>query len=178
MNNLHIRQANLEDLPALQAIGRQTFVETFSDGNTEENLAAYLKKGFSEEKLSTELQNEYSQFYFALQADEIIGYLKVNMGNAQSEKEDPNSIEIERIYVLQKYHGKQVGALLYEQALAIAKTRKSPYIWLGVWEENPRAIRFYEKNGFVEFREHIFQLGDDAQRDVLMKKILPDFFEK
>lgn len=178
MNDLQIRQATTEDLAALQVIGRQTFSEAFSEGNTDENMAAYLEEGFSEEKLGKELQNEYSQFYFAEKDGQVIGYLKVNAGNAQSEKEDPNSIEIERIYVLQKYHGKQVGALLYEQALAIAKARKSPYIWLGVWEENPRAIRFYEKNGFVEFGEHIFQLGDDAQRDVLMKKILPDFFEK
>ena len=178
MNKLLIRQANIEDLAALQAIGRETFAESYSDGNTEENMAAYLDSGFSEVKLKSELQNENSQFYFAEKDGEIIGYLKVNFGNAQSEKEDPNSIEIERIYVLQKYHGKQVGSFLYEQALAIAKARKSPYLWLGVWEMNPRAIRFYEKNGFVEFGEHIFQLGDDAQRDVLMKKPLPDFFEK
>lgn len=178
MNNLQIRQANLEDLSALQAIGRQTFAETYWEGNSEENMAAYLEEGFSENKLSAELRNENSKFYFAEKDSQVLGYLKVNVGNAQSEKEDPNSIEIERIYVLQKYHGKQVGTLLYKQALAIAKARKSPYIWLGVWEENPRAIRFYEKNGFVEFGEHIFQLGDDAQRDVLMKKMLPDFFEK
>jgi ribosomal protein S18 acetylase RimI-like enzyme len=178
MNNLQIRQANLEDLSALQAIGRQTFAETYLDGNTEENMAAYLEEGFSEEKLGKELRNENSQFYVAIQADEVIGYLKVNLGDAQNEKQDPDALEIERIYVLQKYQGKQVGTLLYMQAVAIAKARKSAYIWLGVWEENPGAIRFYEKNGFVEFGEHIFQLGDDAQRDVLMKKSLPDFFEK
>jgi ribosomal protein S18 acetylase RimI-like enzyme len=176
--SLQIRPASPPDLDALQAIGRKTFAETFSANNSEENLAAYLAEGFSEEKLEAELRNENSQFYFALQKEEIIGYLKVNMGDAQSEKQDPNALEIERIYVLQQYHGKQVGLLLYEQALAIAKERKAPYMWLGVWEENPRAIRFYQKQGFVEFGEHIFQLGDEAQRDVLMKKMLPDLFEK
>ena len=169
MNTLQILPATLEDLATLQAIGRKTFAETFADSNSEENLAAYLEEGFSEDKLGAELRNENSRFYFALQKEEVIGYLKVNFGDAQSEKQDPNALEIERIYVLQQYHGKQVGALLYEQALAIAKERKAPFIWLGVWEENPRAIRFYQKQGFVEFGEHIFQLGDDAQRDVLMK---------
>ena len=169
MNTLQILPATLEDLAALQAIGRKTFAETFADSNSAENLAAYLEEGFSEDKLGAELRNENSRFYFALQKEEVIGYLKVNFGDAQSEKQDPNALEIERIYVLQQYHGKQVGALLYEQALAIAKERKAPFIWLGVWEENPRAIRFYQKLGFVEFGEHIFQLGDDAQRDVLMK---------
>lgn len=176
--NVIIRPASLIDLDALQAIGRKTFEEAFAANNSEENLAAYLEEGFSNQKLEAELQNENSRFYFAIQEEEIIGYLKVNMGDAQSEKQDPNALEIERIYVLQKYHGKQVGVLLYEQALAIAKTRKAPYMWLGVWEENPRAIRFYQKQGFVEFGEHIFQLGDEAQRDVLMKKMLPTLFEK
>jgi len=167
--NVIIRPAFRLDLAALQAIGRKTFVETFADSNSAENLAAYLEEGFSVDKLGAELRNENSQFYFALQKEEVIGYLKVNWGDAQSEKQDPHALEIERIYVLQQYHGTQVGALLYQQALAIAKARKAPYIWLGVWEENPRAIRFYQKQGFVEFGEHIFQLGDDAQRDVLMK---------
>lgn len=167
--NVIIRPASPLDLAALQAIGRKTFAETFAASNSEENLAAYLEEGFSEDKLGAELRNENSQFYFALQKENVIGYLKVNWGDAQSENQDPNALEIERIYVLQQYHGTQVGALLYQQALAIANARKAPYIWLGVWEENPRAIRFYQKQGFVEFGEHIFQLGDDAQRDVLMK---------
>lgn len=178
MNAITIQPVTLRDLATLLAIGRQTFVETFSADNSLENLTAYLEEGFSEEKLGKELRNENSQFYFALEAKEVIGYLKVNWGDAQSEKQDPNALEIERIYVLQQYHGKQVGLLLYEQAFAIAKARKAPYMWLGVWEENSRAIRFYQKLGFVEFGEHIFQLGDDAQRDVLMKKSLPDFFKK
>ena len=176
--NIIIQPASPLDLAALQAIGRKTFVETFADSNSEENLAAYLEEGFSEDKLVAELRNENSQFYFALETDKVIGYLKVNFGDAQSEKQDPNALEIERIYVLQQYHGKQVGALLYEQALAIAKERKAPYMWLGVWEENPRAIRFYQKQGFVEFGEHVFQLGEEAQRDILMKKMLPDLFEE
>jgi ribosomal protein S18 acetylase RimI-like enzyme len=178
MNVITIRSASILDLTALQAIARKTFLETFSNGNSEENMVAYLEEEFSVDKLSAELLNENSQFYLAIQRDEVIGYLKVNLGDAQSEKQDPNALEIERIYVLQPYHGKQVGELLFEQALAIAKACKAPYMWLGVWEENPRAIRFYQKLGFVEFGEHIFQLGDDAQRDVLMKKTLPDLFEK
>ena len=170
--SLQILPATLEDLATLQAIGRKTFEEAFAANNSEENLAAYLEEGFSKQKLEAELRNENSQFYFALQGDEVIGYLKINLGDAQTEKQDPNALEIERIYVLQQYHGKQLGLLLCEQALATAKARKAPYMWLGVWEENPRAIRFYQKLGFVEFGEHIFQLGDDAQRDVLMKKEL------
>lgn len=172
MKNLKIRQANVADLAALQAIGQQTFAETYSEGNSEENMTAYLAEGFSEEKLGDELRNENSKFYIALQKEEVIGYLKVNTGDAQSEILDPASLEIERIYVLQEYQGKQVGFSLYQQALAIALERKSPYIWLGVWEKNPNAMRFYQKQGFMEFDRHIFQLGEDTQTDILMKKVI------
>ena len=169
MKNLQIRQANLEDLAALQTIGRKTFVETFAASNSEENLAHYLAEGFSEEKLTAELKNESSAFYFAEEEDKILGYLKVNVGEAQNEPQDPDALEIERIYVLQEFHGKGVGLMLYEQALSIALEQNAPYIWLGVWEKNSRAIRFYENQGFVAFDQHIFQLGEDAQTDILMK---------
>jgi diamine N-acetyltransferase len=172
MKNLQIRQAKLEDLAALQMIGRKTFAETFESGNSEENLANYLAEGFSAEKLSAELANAYSQFYFAEMNGQVLGYLKVNTGEAQTENQDPAAIEIERIYVLKEYHGKEVGPKLYQKALSIAHEQNAPYIWLGVWEKNPRAIRFYEKQGFVEFDQHIFQLGDDAQTDILMKKVI------
>lgn len=78
-------------------------------------------------------------------------------------------MEIERIYVLKEFHGKKVGQILYEKAIELAKGIDADFIWLGVWEENPRAIRFYEKNGFSAFDKHIFQLGNDEQTDIMMK---------
>jgi diamine N-acetyltransferase len=71
--------------------------------------------------------------------------------------------------VLKEFHGKNVGKLLYEKALHIARQKNAGYVWLGVWEENHRAIRFYKKNGFKEFDKHIFRLGNDNQTDIMMK---------
>ena len=174
---IHIRQISIQDLPALQTIGRKTFAETFAEENSAENLANYIAEGFSTEKLTKELENKYSQFYFAETDGRVLGYLKVNNDAAQTENQDPSALEIERIYVLKEFHGKEVGLALYQKALSIAHERKAPYIWLGVWEQNPRAIRFYEKQGFIEFDQHIFQLGDDAQTDILMKLSLANFLE-
>ena len=81
-------------------------------------------------------------------------------------------MEIERIYVSSSYYGEGVGQLLFEKALQIARDNAKNCIWLGVWEHNPRAIRFYEKNGFTPFDQHIFKLGDEEQTDILMKRIL------
>ncbi len=172
MDEITIRSVSPEDLDQLQKIGRKTFEETFSVSNSEENMAKYLEAGFSSEKLSTELNNKDSQFYFASIGNRVIGYLKLNTGQAQTELKNSEALEIERIYVLNEFHGKKVGQLLYEKALEIAKTRNVPYVWLGVWEENPRAISFYKKYGFVEFDKHLFKLGDDEQTDILMKKDL------
>ena len=113
-----------------------------------------------------------SEFFIAWEVEAPVGYLKINTGQAQTEPQGDTALEIERIYVLKAYHGKKVGQLLYEQALDMAQQQNKSLIWLGVWEENPRAIRFYEKNGFIAFDKHIFKFGDDQQTDILMKKTL------
>lgn len=169
MEPMEIRKVTLNDIEQLQQIGRQTFSETFSSSNTEENMTTYLEEGFSNEKLIEELNNESSEFYFALSENELVGYLKINFGQSQTELQDDTALEIERIYVLKEFHGKKVGQVLYEKAIEIAKQKNAHYVWLGVWEENPRAISFYKKNGFVEFDKHIFKLGDDEQIDIMMK---------
>lgn len=169
MEHINIKRVTLNDIDQLQRISRQTFFETFSASNTEENMNNYLEEGLSKERLTVELNNSGSEFYFAILDDNIIGYLKLNFGQSQTELQDDKALEIERIYVLKDYHGKKVGQLLYEKAIQIAEQKNAHYVWLGVWEENPRAISFYRKNGFVEFDKHIFRLGDDEQTDIMMK---------
>ena len=169
MTEIYIRKLSTDDIDALQQLSRQTFFETFSAMNTEENMNHYLREGFSTEKLTAELHNVASQFYFAEIDGSAVGYLKVNEGTAQTELKDDKGLEIERIYVLAAFQGKKIGQMLYERAVEIAIRNKYDYIWLGVWEENQKAINFYTKNGFVEFDKHLFQLGDDEQTDIMMK---------
>lgn len=169
MENIQIQRIALNEIEQLQKIGRQTFYETFSESNSEENMKSYLEEGFSSEKLITELNDKNAEFYFAKLDNEVIGYLKINFGESQTELKDHKALEIERIYVSKEFHGKNVGQLLYSKAIEIAKDKNVNYVWLGVWEENLRAISFYKKNGFVEFDKHIFKLGDDEQTDIMMK---------
>lgn len=172
MKEIAIKQASLEDIQTLQFLGRETFSETFAKSNTQENMKRYLDVNFSEEKLRNELNHPDSLFFIAWQGDKAIGYLKLNSGKAQTEAQDESALEIERIYVLSQYHGKKVGQLLYEKALETAEKQEKSFIWLGVWEKNPRAVRFYEKNGFVAFGKHVFKMGDDEQIDMMMRKFL------
>ncbi len=166
---LVIRKINIDCLSQLQKISKITFAETFAEHNTKEDLEKYLKESFAADKLITELENPDAAFYFAAINEEVIGYLKINFGASQTELKDNEVLEIERIYVLQAFHGKKLGQALYEKAISIAKEMKVKYVWLGVWEQNHRALQFYKKNGFIPFDTHIFKLGNDEQTDIMMK---------
>lgn len=171
MENLlvSIHKASRADLERLQMISKTTFTETFSIHNSEENMRNYLRDNLSLEKLTEEMKNPGSSFYFAKMKDEVIGYLKLNVGAAQNEWKEETGLEIERIYVLKEYHGCKIGQILFEKAISIALTLEMKYVWLGVWEKNERAIAFYTKNGFKVVDHHLFKLGDDVQTDYLMK---------
>ena len=169
MSQVEIKKATLTDINELQKISIQTFIETFSEMNTPENMNDYVVNNFNLEQLTSELENPDSQFYLATNQSETIGYLKLNFGKAQTESDKDNSAEIHRIYVSSSFHGKKVGQLLLDHALKIAQQKSANYIWLGVWEENHRALQFYSKNGFVAFDKHAFVFGTEVQTDLLMK---------
>lgn len=169
MDTVTISKALSTEIAELQKIGRQTFFETFSESNTPQNMAKYLEERFSIGKLAAELADKNSQFFFAELDNHVIGYLKVNAGASQTELKNEKSLEIERIYVLKEFQGRKVGQLLFDKALQVAGQQNAEFIWLGVWEENIKAINFYKKNGFIEFDKHIFWLGDARQTDLLMK---------
>jgi len=169
MSKIEINKANISELDIIQKISVQTFTDTFAAVNTAENMENYIRDNFNLETISSEINNPDSAFYIATFESETIGYLKINFGNAQTEKQKENTLEIHRIYVLETFHGKKVGQLLLEQAIKIAQETDIDSIWLGVWEENHKALRFYTKNGFVEFDKHIFILGDEVQTDLLMQ---------
>ena len=132
----------------------------------------YLDSNFTEAKVAAEIANPDSLFFIAWMGNVPAGYLKLNTGNAQTELQDDTALEIERIYVKNTYHGKKLGQGLYHKAEEVARDKNKQFIWLGVWEENVKAIRFYEKNGFVVFGSHNFKMGEDVQTDIMMKKQL------
>jgi ribosomal protein S18 acetylase RimI-like enzyme len=169
MNNIHIKRISVIDVEDLQIISKQTFFETFANENSESDMKNYLNENLSLDTLKKELFNTKSEFYVLSFNEKIIGYLKLNFGEAQTELKNNTSLEIERIYVLKEFHGQNMGQLLYNNALEIATKHSIKEIWLGVWEKNKRAISFYKKNGFIEFDTHIFKLGNDEQIDIMMK---------
>lgn len=169
-----IRVAQISDLGDLLHMARTAFLQAFTAGNKPENVAAYLAEAFTLDQFEKELANPASTFFVAELEDEIIAYTKVNLVPAQTDVHDPDSLEIARLYVLEEHLGSGLGKKLLDTAIDFAKQNQKKYLWLGVWEHNARAIRFYEKNGLRIFGSHPFPFGDEIQTDFLMRLDLLD----
>ncbi len=169
---LSIKAATLQDAQRVLDISRSTFIETFGPVNKKEDMDAYLAESFTLEKIKHELSDQHSRFFLAWLNKEIVGYIKFRSGNNPDQPADTQAIELERIYVLHKYLGKKFGAELMSFCLDYAQQSGYETIWLGVWENNVRARKFYERWGFTYYGSHQFVLGTDIQTDVLMKKSL------
>ncbi|GAB5526077.1 MAG: GNAT family N-acetyltransferase [Roseivirga sp.] len=166
---IEIRRCELDDLEALTAIGLQTFTDTFAHLNDPKYFEPYLAKAFSKAQIKSELEHASTEFYFLYYDQKLAGYLKLNFAEAQSDLKDPESLEIERIYITDTFQGLGLGKTLFELSLKKAQSHSLKYIWLGVWEKNTKAIGFYESRGFYKFANHPFKLGDDLQTDYLMR---------
>ncbi len=166
---LRITKAELFNLEALREISISTFVQSFAHSNSDEDMSVYLENNLSVSKLNEELNNPHSIFFLAYIENELAAYLKLNLGEAQTERDNSDSLEIERIYVLNQFKEIGIGKKLMEKAIAIAQQNHLKYIWLGVWEKNTEAIAFYRKHGFKAIGNHLFMLGKDAQVDIIMR---------
>lgn len=165
-----IKSIQQNDLNKLKDISIQTFKETFGSDNSEEDLQNYFKTAYNLPKLAKELANPNSEFYFIFYNHNLAGYLKLNIEDTQSEKMGDNALEIERIYIRRSFKHLGLGSKFINFSIERAKKLNKKIVWLGVWEHNESAQSFYIKKGFRQFGDHIFQLGEDAQRDILMKK--------
>ena len=167
-----IRNVEIAECGTLLAFSKETFYEFFAGWNGPANMEAYSAIAFTPEKMLSELSNPNSEFYFALDEDVIVGYIKLNYNDAQTDIQDNDALEVERIYVSGGYHGKYIGKQLLDFSIDIARSKQYNYVWLGVWEHNNKAMAFYKRNGFETFSSHDFMLGDDKQKDLLMKLLI------
>ena len=177
MPTITLKQVRFSELDQLQNLGKTTFLQAFGKENDPKDMSLYLDEYFSLSHLQKEWKNPESQFWFAIYKNEAIGYLKVNWGKAQTEHQVKNALEIQRIYVLENFHGKKVGQQLLNKAFEITRKNQLKTIWLGVWAKNAIALRFYEKNGFKVFDEHQFLFGNDLQTDLMMKLELAHYMK-
>ena len=167
--NLSFKKCTIKDLDRLVEISRVTFVNAFEKHNNPEDFNSYLNAAFNKEKVNAELLNPNSQFYFVYLNKLLVGYFKLNKKEAQTEQFNANTLELERIYVVKAFQGRQIGKRMLFKTIEMAKAKNVSFLWLGVWEKNSAAIRFYKRYGFIKFNTHHYFIGNDKQTDWLMK---------
>lgn len=174
MNELEIRRGNRADAELLAPFAVRIFNDTFAENplNAPEDMAAYIEEFMSVEAFGRELSNENSTFFIAEIGGELAGYAKLQENSTEECVSDANPIELQRLYVDKNFHGKGVARELMNECFAVAARKNYQTMWLGVWEFNYRAQKFYEKLGFQKVGTHVFQLGSDAQTDWVMEKKL------
>ncbi|HEY6806182.1 MAG TPA: GNAT family N-acetyltransferase [Pyrinomonadaceae bacterium] len=172
MSQISIRKATTADAELLSELGARTFSETFAVDNTPENMAAYLADAFTPEEQLAELSDPNTIIKFAELDGAAVGYSVLSPNRTPPEIDSENAIELVRLYVSQDSIGTGVGARLMKDCLDYAAQLGFETIWLGVWEHNRRAQAFYRKWNFEVVGTHVFQLGDDAQTDLLMKRTM------
>jgi diamine N-acetyltransferase len=169
MNEMvNITLVQKHEITQLCEISKLTFTSAFAHHNTVENMQLYFEHNLNIASLTAEFENKNAQFYFAKINNEIVGYLKLNFSNKSINDANQNTIEIERIYIHPQHQGKKIGQQLLQFTINLAQEKSLQIIWLGVWEHNTGAIKFYANNGFKPFDKHIFMLGNDPQTDILM----------
>ena len=168
--DITIRIANTTDADLLAELGRRTFEETFASDNTREDMVAYLDTNFNVAQQTTELADPASKFLLAEVNRVVAGYARLHAGEVPSEIEGVKPIELVRLYVSREWLGRRVGEALMRACLDHARKAGYETIWLGVWERNARAQAFYRKWQFRAVGEHVFKLGSDLQRDILMER--------
>lgn len=169
---LTIRRGTLADAGLLSELGAHTFSETFAADNTPEDLAAYLTTSFNIAQQTAELEDPASTFLIAEVDGRAAGYAQLHAGEAEKGIEGANAVELVRLYVSRDWLGRGIGEQLMRACIDTARQTGHETIWLGVWERNARAQAFYRKWNFRTVGEHMFKLGSDLQRDLLMERPL------
>jgi len=172
MPQIDIRRAAIDDAKSLTDLSYTTFWDAFAHHpkNAPDDLAHYMRQAFSVEQIADELNDPRAVFLLAEIEGELAGYAKLVCDHIEPGINAEKPIELNRLYSQQKFLGQGVGQTLMDACFDLAKKEGFDTMWLGVWEYNPRAQRFYEKNGFKEVGSHTFVLGADPQTDLLMQK--------
>ena len=170
-----MQRATIKDTNSLFLSMKRTFEATYAHLNEPVFFEQYVSTHFVENLLEKELENPLIEFWIIKENDEIIAYNKLNINRLHDAENvtiptEGSMTELERIYVSEAQKGKGLGKLLIEKALERAAFHRNEWLWLGVWEDNLKALAFYKTMGFETFGSHLFMMGDDPQNDFLMRK--------
>ncbi len=167
---LAVRTAKSADAGALAVFAEETFRATFAPFNTVSDMDEYCSRCYGEAIQRAEILDPDISTFLCEIGGELAGYAQIGWNSRFKGIEDPSQAEIKRIYVKAEWQGRGVSHELMNHVLAAADSRGVGTVWLGVWEKNPKAVTFYRKFDFYEAGEHVFMLGQDRQRDIVLNR--------
>ena len=170
--NFKFRLAHFDDVAAIRQLSEKTFRDTYSEHNTPENMEQHVEKNFALQQIEKELKQIDSQYIIIDLNGEIIAFSKLVKNHSAKGLEEKNVVEIERFYIDKSLQGQQLGRKLMDFCIEWSIENNFEIIWLGVWENNANAIKFYQKMGFEFLGKHSFVLGTEVQTDFTMKRNL------
>lgn len=181
-----IRRADPPDAATVALLGRITFAETFGHlfRDRRDELRAYLDATFDVPKIEASLRKPGNAYWLAFRRRLPAGYAKLKHPSAAAKPLPPATVrgscdpdappqkpeaQLQKIYVLGAFLGEAIGRALFDHVLREA-ARRAPGLWLDVLQENHRAIRFYERNGFSKAGEDTYTIGTQTFRFDLMAR--------
>ncbi|MFN3850230.1 MAG: GNAT family N-acetyltransferase [Spirosomataceae bacterium] len=167
---MNIRIAKISDAENLRNLTEVTFRDKYTVFNTPENMEMHVQKYFGLDKISSEIEDAQIKYFVVENGQQLIGYAKLAIESKAENLVAKKPVEIQRFYVHQDFQGRKIGQKLMETVIDWAKNNDFDVVWLGAWENNPDALRFYQRLGFEIFGKHTFLLGEDVQNDFTMKK--------
>ncbi len=166
----NIRKAIPEDAASLAALAERTFRETFGSSNTAQDMDQHCSQTYSVQIQKREILHPNIDTFVCEFENELIAFAQLFWQEAPSCVQAIKPVEIRRFYLDSAWHGQGIADALMNQVLEHVTSKHADQIWLGVWEHNPKAQRFYQKMGFLEVGDHVFQLGSDPQRDLILSR--------
>jgi diamine N-acetyltransferase len=167
---IRIRRAKEEDALALSVLAEGTFRAAFVESTSAANMQLHCAVNYGQALQVAEIREPSRETWVAEADERLVAYVQLRLKATSTVIVDERAVEIQRFYVDASHHGTGLAHDLMAHVLARAEAAGSAELWLGVWERNQRALAFYRKWGFDVVGEHIFNLGDDPQRDLVMRR--------
>jgi diamine N-acetyltransferase len=172
-SHIFIRAAIPSDASSIAHIGRTVFHTTFAHTCSKKDMDDFLDSTYTTDIILRELHDPNRRFLVSILDDRVVAFSQLTMNTDESSVEQyAKRVELQRIYVDNNLHGKGAAGVLMEHTLELARSLGYEHVWLGVWENNVRAFRFYQKFGFTQVGQHTFMVGEDKQTDwIVVKKL-------
>ncbi|MEL0651096.1 GNAT family N-acetyltransferase [Algibacter sp. TI.3.09] len=157
---IKIEQATVKDAQLIAKVGRQTFLESHGHSASESDIKTFVDKAYQEQAIAEEFKNENVQYYIISFEGEIAGFSKIEINAISPWVNESAVTKLDRLYLLEAFHDKKLGVELFNYIIETSKQYNQKGIWLAVWVENLKAIKFYTKNEFKIVGDYDFKLSD------------------